>query len=770
MRHFSRSNPVGRAALMVLAMGATLVAPGLAHAEWREIPAPVTPMYSMTVANADAWLAEGTPFAHAYEVTGDGGAHWTAVTLPGLDSAFVAGAAADGTFRAVSVHDADQESQEAQVFRITATGAVEAIGPPIDGPSGVFGQISVSSSGETWVPHREPGGGGWVLTVVAADGSVANLPLPGSSADEWKARATALGMRLLHYVPNGGGETYAGQTYRVEGGAVLPAEAYPVSLAEGSWEVSAEFGRGSWDGGATWGEEQSLGVLQRAPGLGMPRYLSVRGGTVAERYSASLYRGTGLVWPAGAPTNYVVDAGPLIAWGTEKIFVDEGPLPPMPLAIGELQPDTQRFLNRADEFRADAGLPPLTGDAQVSVASRNHSNYTLLNPEAASQEPHGEYPGLAGYTGGEMDERCAAVGTFCDSEIMFGPGTPDPVAGWLATVYHRPLIGSPEAGVVGGGEVPGGWAVMDSMKPANVLTGPFGYPVGRWRGAEGFSGEIPDPVAACQAAGQPISYPVGIAVSLYLPNTKGTVSAIHVHRQGDVADQPGCLLSSDTEGGKVVASFILDEPLVAGQTYEAAATWNPGPDQLQGAPSRPSADRTYAWSFHFESDLPGTAPEVEGIRRRRCLDVALRSLVPVLRSRLIRRSVPGIELKVGLSRKASMRLTLARLEYRAGRHRRRSVNLKLGRLAQRTLTVKPSSHLRLQVPGPLAADLATGGAARLHLRFSGTAAGTGGCQASTFSRALSVRVGRVRMKGQAEWVSGPRHRKRPTKKGSKTPN
>jgi hypothetical protein len=770
MRKFSRPNPVGRAALLVLALGATLIAPGVAHAEWREIPAPVTPMYSMTVASADTWLAGGTLFTQSYEVTGDGGAHWKAVTVPGLDGALVAGATADGTFRVVSVHNLSQDSQEAQVFRITSAGAIEVVGPPIDGPSGIFGQIAASPSGETWVPHREPGGGGWVLTIVGADGSVTNLSLPGAAADEWKARATALGMRLLHYVPDGASEAYAGQTYRVEAGQVLPAEDYPVSLAEGDWEVSDEFGRGSWDGGATWGEEEGVGVIPRAPGLGMPRYLSVGGGTVAERYSASLYRGTGLTWPAGVPTNYVVDAEPLIAWGSERILVDEGALPPMPLAIGELQPDTQRLLNRADEFRADAGLPPLTGDAQVSVASRNHSNYTVLNPEAASQDPHGEYRGLAGYTGEEMDERCAAVGTFCDSEIMYGPGTPDPVAGWLATIYHRPLIGSPEAGIVGGGEVPGGWAVMDSRKPANVLVGPFGYPVGRWRGGAGFSGETPDPVAACGAEGQPISYPLGIAVSLYLPNRKSTVSAIHVHKQGDVADQPGCLLSEETEDGKGVASFVLDEPLVAGQTYEVVAIWNPGPDQLQGTASRPSADRTYTWSFHFESDGTGAGHEEEAVRKARCRGVALRTLTAVDRRQRIRGSVPGVELRLGLSRKASMRLALARLEYRAGRHRRRSVELKLGRLAHRTVTVKPSSHLRLRVPVRLAAELATGGPARLHLRFSGTAAG-GGCQSrSTITRARNVRVGWVRMKGQAEWVSGPRHRKRPAKKGRKTPS
>jgi hypothetical protein len=764
MRNLFRLNRPGRAALFLIVLAAMLAVPGLAEADWREVPAPVSPMYSVTVANADTWLAEGPVFGHSYEVTGDGGVHWAAVTVPGLSGAYVAGAAADGTFRVIGVENRNQDSQEAQVFRITAAGAVEAVGPPIDGPSEVFHQIAVSPSGETWVPHREPGGGGWVLTVVGADGSVATVPLPGAGTDEWRAQATALGMRLLHYVSNGsGGETYARQTYRIEAGQALPAEAYPVSLVEGEWEVSAEFGRGSWDGGATWGEEADLNVVPRAPGLGMPRYLSVQGGTVAERYSASLYRDTGLNWPAGAPTNFVVDAGPLVAWGSEKIFVDEGPLPPLPLTIGELQPDAQKLVDRADAFRADAGLPPLTGDAQVSVASRNHSNYTVLNPEAAANDPHDEYPGLAGYTGGAMVERCAAVGTSCNSEIMFSPGFPDPVGGWLASVYHRPMIGSPEAGIVGGGEVPGGWSVMDSRQSVNELVGPYGYPVGRWRGAPGFSGETPDPVAACRAEGQPISEPIGIAVSLYLPNREGTVAAIHVHKQGEMADQPGCLLSDQIEDGKTVGFFVLDEPLVPGTTYEAVATWNPGPDQVPGSPlpPQPSADRTYAWSFHFDPDNFGETPEEEAIRRKKCPVLAVRSLASVAPRRRVRRSVPGIELKLGLSRKASMRLDLAKLEYRSGRHRRRSVKLKLGRLAHRTVTIGPSSHLRLRVPGRLAAKLATGGPARLRLHFSGTAAGNGSCQGrSTFSRARKVRPGWVRIKGPAEWTSG---RRKPTK-------
>jgi uncharacterized protein YkwD len=486
----------------------------------------------------------------------------------------------------------------------------------------------------------------------------------------------------------------------------------------------------------------------------MPRYLTVRGGVIAERYSASLYRETGMAWPAGAPTNYVADAGPLIAWSSSAIFVDEDALPPLPTTIGALQPDAQRILARADLFRADAGLPPLTGDAQVSAASRNHSVYTALNPSQANDDLHDEEPGLPGFTGGDPESRCVAVGTFCNAEVMYSAGFPDPVGGWLASIYHRPLVGAPEAGIVGAGEVTGGWSVMDSRGPVNVEVGPFGYPVGRWRGESGFSGEIPDPVAACAAEGQPISYPIGIAVSLYLPNRHGSVIAIHVHKQGEVADLPGCLLSDSTEDGKETGAFILDEPLVPGQTYEASAVWNPGPDELPGFPSRPSSDLTYGWSFHFESDSGVVEAETPG--KKGCGGLDLRSVGSVAHPRRSRRTVTGIELKLGLSRNATLRLDAAQLEYRSGRHRH-SVKLKLGRLAHRMVAVGSVAYLRIRLPGPLAAKLA-GGPARLRLRLVGHGAGCAGT--STFSRARGVRPGWVRMKGPAEWVSeAARHEK-----------
>ena len=758
MNRASRSSTTRRFLPLAVVLAAlALAAPSLADADWRQLPSPLPSMFSLTVASSESWMAQGSGGASPFEVTADGGAHWTGVSVPGYSSFFVAGAAADGSFRVVGVNNLSQESQVSQVFKIEPTGTIEAIGPVIHGYGQIFGDVATSPSGECWVPHREAGGSGDVLTIVAADGSSTDVPLPpGAAANGYRARSTALGMRLLRFIPYGAGsETYGGQTYRVEAGAALPAEAYPVSIAVGGWELSDEFGRGSWDGGATWGEEESVGVVPRTPGLGMPRYLTVRGGVIAEPYSGSLYRETGTAWPAGAPTNYVADAGPLIAWSSSAIFVDEGGLAPLPTTIGELQPDAQRLLARADLFRADAGLPPLTGDAQVSAASRNHSVYTALNPSQANDDLHDEESGLPGFTGGDPESRCAAVGTYCNSEVMYSPGFPDPVGGWLASIYHRPLVGSPEAGIVGAGEVTGGWSVMDARGPVNVEVGPFGYPVGRWRGESGFSGEIPDPVAACTAEGQPIAYPIGIAVSLYLPNRHGSVVAIHVHKQGEVADQSGCLLSDDTEDGKVMGAFILDEPLVPGQTYEATAVWNPGPDELLGVASRASANLTYSWSFNFDPD--GAAGSTELHETKGCARPTLGRVASTAPSRHARHTVPGIELLLGPSGKATARIEAAQLQYRLGRHRR-SVKLQLGSLAHHTLDLGPASVLRIRLPRALAAKLVKASSVRVRLTLAGRGAGC--ATVSKISKLHSVRPGWVRMKGQAEWATRSARAKR----------
>jgi hypothetical protein len=736
----------------------TLFCASAVASEWRVVPVPSGNFYSIGVVNAQTWMVE-RPYACCtpeYDLTEDGGASWSRVSIPGFIEATIAGAADDGSFRVVARRSYSGDNQEIQVFRVDSAGA-EPLGPAIDGGTKLFQGFGVSGDGETWVPYWSPVQNAFELAIVGADGSTSTVALPeGANTYGWESLRTVLGMRLLRFVPTATvSYIEARPIYQLEkGDEVVPAETYPVSLADGDLMLSSDTGLASWDGGAHWSKAFDR-VVPRTSSNEMPRYITFAGGIVAERDSSFLFRGTGLAWPSGVPTNFVVDTGTgLVAWSDDAIYVHEGPLPPMPTAIGSLQPDTERLLARADLFRADAGLPPLTGDALVSVASRNHSTYTALHPKAAEERPHEEEPELTGFTGVFPWDRCEAVGTSCGAEIMFSPGVADPVGGWLATIFHRPLLGSPEAGVVGGAEVERGWAVMDSKGPENVLVGPFGYPIGRWRGEAGFSGEIPDPVRFCDESGQAISYPLGIAVSLYLPSVNGSVSRFYVHGQGESAALPGCLLMDYAGDQKEVGVFILDDPLVRGKTYEVSATWNPGPDEWFEEASIPGPNLTYDWSFHFDPD--GSAAR-RSKPKRRCRALVLRTIKSVARARRDGRSgeVLGIDERVTLKQKARVHLRRARLDYWVA-GTRHAVGLKLGRLSGRSIEVGTTSYLRFRLPAAVARRVVAAEPAELELSFSGRR--VRGCARKVrIARIRKIQFGWVRVRGPASWVSGGRH-------------
>ena len=310
----------GVAAVLAIVLLALPFASGAGAAEWRTVPTPGGQILSISVASATTWLVE-RPSAcctRSFDLTEDGGASWDPAQISGFTDTILAGAAADGSFRVLGLRNFGAENQEIQVFRIGSGGAVDPLGPIIVGRTPLLEVAAVSDGGETWVPHWNPVQSAFELTIVAADGAVVTRALPDSSGTYgWEARRTVLGMRLLRFVPSPVvTDVYAGPTYRIDsGGDVLPAEGYPVSLADGELLVSANIGRASWDGGAHWSEIFFRPVPRAADSNEMPRYVSFSGGIVAERYSPSLFRGTGLVWPPGVATNFVVDAGTaLVAW------------------------------------------------------------------------------------------------------------------------------------------------------------------------------------------------------------------------------------------------------------------------------------------------------------------------------------------------------------------------------------------------------------------------------------------------------------------------
>jgi hypothetical protein len=591
--------------------------------DWLEVPSPAGEVRAMQAASASTWLLQTAPAVcctPTFYATSNGGQSWSAKEFPEFSDAAIAGAAPDGSFRVLAWKTVGTPNKfEAQLFRVDpGTGSATQLGPELEKSTVVPSNSAVDDAGATWIPIRSDADNMFKLVVVAADGLVSTRTLPEPvTSQKWKARRTVLGMRLLRYAQEGFyNEVFQG-TYRLDSSDnLVPAEKYPVDSIDGEFWLSG-VGGASWDGGIHW-VEGPADPIERTPGLGMPRFL---GGThIARRYSRAIFQETGTSYPPEAGPQRVFDAGPaLVAWSKAGVYVHSSELSLPPASIGALAPDTQRLLARADQFRADAELPPLTGDALVSEASRNHSAYSALHPEElAMGNFHSERFGSPGFTGASPTDRCAAVGTYCFGEVAFGAGEEDPVAGWLATPFHRPLVGSPEAGIVGAGQVANGAAVMNIRSAQNILVQPFGYPNGRWRGADGFSGEIPDPVRTCTEMGQKIDYPVGVTVSLYAPvaYSPGEVSGIQVHKRGTSKPMRGCFLKGSDINDAAMGSFVPDDPLEAGATYDAEGQWYPGVDVRIGGPSIPAASLTYRWSFTFEPEVAQRAAKARCMGKR----------------------------------------------------------------------------------------------------------------------------------------------------------
>lgn len=591
-----------RAALLVVSATLFVACPA-AQSAWTEAPVPADGIQEALIADKKTWLVDsGKGPCCEVSVTSNGGASWATVPIAGGTILRLAGTAPDRSFRVVTMKTGSERTL--QVHRVSAEGTAAPLGPPIAyevSPGlAIPTDFGVDERGATWLPHRIEGGTSFELSIVASDGSVETVPLPDDvPTHNWYVRPSVFGMRLVRF-----SENFEYDTFKLDpgGSGVVPAEAFPVEYADGEVWLAPSASHASMNGGATWSETEMVGGVIRRVDLGAPRYLVLDRGGIAERYSDFLFRATSLTTPAAIEN--VVDAGDaLVAWRSKHatagsaILVHEGPLPPLPSEVGQLPDDARELIHRANEFRADAGLPPLIGDATISRASRNHSAYSALHP-TQGLAAHLETPGLEGFTGIEPRERCEAVGARCSSEIMFGALAIDPVEGWLATVYHRPLIGSPEAGFVGGGVVTKGWYVMNGGDPQAILVKPFGYPVGRWRGSEGMGGEEPDPVAACNGSGQPVAYPVGIPVTLYLPQESGTVVRIEVRKADNQKPLPGCLLHAESSLGPVMGHFLLDDPLQVGERYSVHAEWISGLN-WPGVDPENLETQSYDWSFTY---------------------------------------------------------------------------------------------------------------------------------------------------------------------------
>ena len=733
-----------------------------ADAEWRAVSPPAGGIRDLLVADSSAWLVQPPGSSTSFSATDDGGLSWTTGNLADFNTAYPVGAVADRTFRLLALRSMGA-GRELQVFRVSASGAVTPLGPLLSVPDQGFHSraFGVSDAGDTWIAHYDDGAGEFVLTIVGADGSIATKAIPSPSGDpdpaseRWRVWRTVFGLRLQREAL---GIVYR-DTYRLnDAGQVVGAEAYPVEFVDGRVWLSPRYERASWDGGAHWGRAFLAFPVPRAPGLGMPRYLAVAG-VLAERYSPALYRKSGLDLHDG-----IVDTGAaLVARDESQIYVSGAGLPSLPTAMGPLEADTQKLLARVNLLRADAGFLPLVGDPTISQASRNHSRYSLLNPEETARgEPHSEIAGHPGFTGSTPAERCQAVGAECGGEVMFGPDARDPVGGWLASVYHRPLLGSPAAGVVGAGRVDGGHTVAnaDWRDTHNLIVAPIGFPNGRWRGESGFSGEWPDPVVHCRERGNPIQYPVGITVSLYLPGDElstAQVTDIDVRVRG-AGTLPGCLINREQLYQGDVGHFVLDDPLVPGQTYDVTARWTPEGDfQPPGGAFTPGPTLSETWSFTFEPD--GYSELIDPIRCRGAGVGTLRPYKPRLRRSQRRGARKAVGVRFAVHGATRIRVRRAVLLVRLGQKLRRVVVASKA-IRAKTLELAGRSFVRFFLPAGLARNLPLGRRLRLKVKLTATPTGRAACrQALVVRRTARTRVVLTPKRGPA---AGPLKRGRGT--------
>ncbi|OGQ77468.1 MAG: hypothetical protein A2289_25170 [Deltaproteobacteria bacterium RIFOXYA12_FULL_58_15] len=117
------------------------------------------------------------------------------------------------------------------------------------------------------------------------------------------------------------------------------------------------------------------------------------------------------------------------------------------------KPKDPNALDALNDYREMMGLSVVVENAKLVQASQNHVDYFLTNVgvnETCAGEgisPHDEVSGCPGFTGEGPGERTGYAGysgagvAECMSFVNDGPQA---IYGWLATVYHRLCIASPE--------------------------------------------------------------------------------------------------------------------------------------------------------------------------------------------------------------------------------------------------------------------------------------------------------------------------------------
>jgi hypothetical protein len=236
------------------------------------------------------------------------------------------------------------------------------------------------------------------------------------------------------------------------------------------------------------------------------------------------------------------------------------------------------MLALVNAYRAAARVPPVTLDAALSKGCHEHAAYMVINrgkPQLYSINAHTQDPTLPGAT---------PDGAACGKAADLFPSVPDlqtAVHGWMASLYHRRPILSPnvERVAIGWADLPGGTiAVALQFVYGNGPSPPVFFP------ADGLTGV---PVDFIREEPNPIPPPTifaGHPITLQFPVGDRLTNVAAKLEDGNGADVPFFLSSPEQPASKYATSdgligVIPQLPLRTSTRYKAtiSVTWNGTP-------------------------------------------------------------------------------------------------------------------------------------------------------------------------------------------------
>ncbi|MBK7914739.1 MAG: CAP domain-containing protein [Chloroflexi bacterium] len=248
------------------------------------------------------------------------------------------------------------------------------------------------------------------------------------------------------------------------------------------------------------------------------------------------------------------------------------------------------WLRYANQFRLQAGLPPVTENADWSEGSANHSLYMVLNSDTS----HSESKNQIGYT-----ESGAAAGQNGNIAVSgsAGVGYTWPLDYWMSASFHALPLLDPELQMVGYGDFRdasssfGMAATMDVKRGIRGLPADIQFPItfpkdGGQTWVTTFNlPEFPNSIASCPGFSQPTGAPIILQIGSGDRVPRVTSTEL---KRGDTP-VPHCSFSETTYTNpnsywQGVGRLILDvrdaivivprSPLVVGQKYTVTVNTN----------------------------------------------------------------------------------------------------------------------------------------------------------------------------------------------------